>query len=170
MSGDVQPTPLHRAILDAWGSLLRSREGILRRHYADSTKALGVDLPLDETLEEVRERYYKTQLGQWPPDLFVDEAESKIVLGTKIIAAWVVFWSTLLPCSLLSWLCVDRIRGMQEGIMPWLIFIPITFGILFLPLAFVCLFIQSLLVGPFNALLGRVLGTTGRAPSPPPEE
>jgi hypothetical protein len=149
--------PLHTAIFKAWADLLQSREALLLRVYLRSLGDLGVDSPLPITLEEARHRFGAAQGNPDPPISARDSLESKLVLGTRMIAAWVVLWTTLAPAALVAWFCVNRILSMPDRNWLSLGFVPIAFVILFPVFSVIGLFLQSIFIRPFNAFLDRLM-------------
>jgi hypothetical protein len=133
------------------------------------TGDLGGDLVSPVTLQEVRRRFHTAKGTPEPPDSVSDSLESKIVLATRIIAAWIVFWTTIAPAAIVAWGVVNTVLRMPDRNWRNLGFVPITVVILFPVLSVIGLFVQSILVGPFNALMARLLVMREDNPIHPPE-
>jgi hypothetical protein len=157
--GTSQPIPLHRAFLNAWGDLLRSRESLLLRLYSASIRTLNPDALAPTTLSEARQRFSASQRVSVSSDSARFALESKMVLGARMIAAWLVLWTTILPTGILGSLLILRIRSMREPTWMDLAYFSIAFVILFPVLCVMGLLVQSIFIRPFNAILNRFLGS-----------
>jgi hypothetical protein len=145
--------PLHRAVLDAWVDLVRPRESILLRHYTAVISSLEPGTARPASLNEARRRLYKDQAAAEP----IEVQESKMVLAARLIAAWIVFWSTILPALIIVGLCAWQLARHPGSAFLMLGYAPLAALILFPFLCVLCMMLQGLLMRPFGALLGRVV-------------
>jgi hypothetical protein len=145
--------PLHRAVLDAWVDLVRPRESILLRHYTTMLSSLEPGAARPATLDEARRRLYKNQPAAEP----IEVQESKMVLAARLIAAWIVFWATILPALIIVGPCAWQLARHPGSAFLTLRYALLAALILCPFLCVLCMMLQGLLLRPFGALLGRVL-------------
>ncbi len=155
-----------KAILAAWADLFSSRERILLRTY---NPCVDSGVPAPTTLEEWRRRFYAGHRGPVLSDSAKHAMESKIVLLTRLPAAWIAIWSTMLPIGVIVWYCVNRILLEEPNWLAFVLFFPLASAI-FMPILSVAgLVIGSIFWRPFETAIIRLLGLT-RLPEPLPKE
>jgi hypothetical protein len=154
-------------MLDAWGILFRSRDKLLIRVYRDSIRATEPEADVPTTLGDARQQWDRLQEGLDTSDAARDDRESRIVLNSRIAAAWMVFWSTILPAGIASY-AIERISRAYVLNVSNLLYGAIVFFFLFWILCFISLFIQALFLRPFIAIVNRLVppvDETGRLTS-----
>jgi hypothetical protein len=154
---EVRAIPLHRAIINAWRDLFASRKSLLMRSYTLSIHTLDPEAPAPATVEEARQRIASLQQAPLASDSARDAMESKLVFGSRIVACWTVFWTTLLPAMVSGFFCVHQIRSIRQPTALNFVSIPIGSIIFFLFCAVLGVAIESALTRPFNAVLGKLL-------------
>jgi hypothetical protein len=165
--GGGRPIPVHKAIIRAWGDLLGSRESLLLRAYSEMIRARDPDDFDPATVAEARQRFNAMQQITISSDSATAAQESRIVLAMRLIAAWLVFWTTIVPAGIVGWLLLIRIRH-RIGFSDVQSFAQFLITLIFLLLIFgaIGLFIQAILCRPFAAVVNRLLASTnntGRA-------
>lgn len=160
--------PVHRAIIRAWGDLLASRESLLLRAYSEMLLTRDPDDFDPATIAEARQRYDATYPATVPTESARAVLEARAVLAARAIAAWLVFWTTIVPAGIVGWTTALRIhhRIGFKNIQHFLQFI-IAELFIFLILGFMGFFIQTILTRPFVAVVNRLLTSikyTGHEP------
>jgi hypothetical protein len=109
-TADKPTIPLRRVIFDAWSNLWRSRDVILRERYVEGARAAGIDLSHAASLDELRHQYF-TRLPDvtMPSDYDRDAFERRMVLGTRLVSAWMVWWTGCVPLACVLWVFYRRI-------------------------------------------------------------
>jgi hypothetical protein len=157
------PIPFHRAVLDAWGDLFRSREQLLMRHYSRLVSSQEPGAVLPGTIEEARRRIYAAPQFPQTLECSIEIQESKMVLAARIIAAWIVVWSTLFPLAIIGGLCYWQLRRHPGLTFLTSGYIPLAVLVLFPFLSVLGLGVQGLLLRPFSALLNYLVRCTDRS-------
>lgn len=142
-------TPFRTAIWKSWSILLGSRERVLLQNYADAIQAVRPDAVPPEDLTEARSTW--DAVDEHPPFSEFDRevAETRWVRSVRLIALWIVFWSTILPLVLITAFCVRH--AVQGPVWPRLL-IDCIIGIVAFPLLSVFgLIFQAFLIRPFVA-------------------
>jgi len=104
-TADKPSTTLRRVIFDAWSNLWRPRDVILRERYVEGARTAGIDLSQAATLDEVRQQYFAQISGPTAPsDYDRDGYERRMVLWTRMVAAWMVWWTGCVPLAGACWL------------------------------------------------------------------
>jgi hypothetical protein len=104
-TADKPPSSLRRVIFEAWSNLWRPHDVILRERYVEGARAAGIDLSQAASLDEVRQQYFERLPGVTAPsDYDRDGLERRMVLGTRIVSAWVFWWTGCVPLAGVCWL------------------------------------------------------------------
>jgi hypothetical protein len=104
-TADKPAASLRRVIFDAWSNLWRPREVILRERYVEGARAAGVDLSQAVSLDDVRQQYFaRMSATTAPSDYDRDGFEHRMVLWTRMVAAWMVWWTGCVPLACVGWL------------------------------------------------------------------
>ena len=153
-TADKPATPLRRVIFDAWSKLWRPRDVILRECYVEGAKTAGIDLSQAASLDAVRQEYF-TRLpgGVAPSDYDRDGIERRMVLGTRMVSAWIVWWTGCVPLAGVSWLFRRQIALLPGP--DWMAATVTLVGSFcaFWLFAILGLLVQALFIRPFMAFL-----------------
>lgn len=145
--------PFRDVILNAWGDLFRSREGLLLRIYGRTPEITPRGTAAPSTLAEVHARID----AQWPDAgisaIDRDLSETRMVRSHRILSAWLVFWSTLVPIAGIAAFIVWRLSRIQGPNGTDIAVVIVTSLILFPLLAILCLLLQA----PLMVTLVRLL-------------
>jgi hypothetical protein len=143
-----------RLFLLGWRDLARSREAILRQHYVNAAGSHGVSLDDSLSLDDARQGFLDSlQIRSQPSSSAIDSLESKIILGSRICAAWQVLWGTILPLSLTGWWSTHRVLSLPHNNLAALVSTLASSLLLFFVASFCGLFIQQVFARPFSAFM-----------------
>jgi hypothetical protein len=155
----AQPTggshPFRHVILGAWADLFRSRDGLLLKCYCRLPAITPPGTAPPATLEEARARCDSSP-ERPGSEMDRDLVEARMVRVTRILAAWLAFWSTIVPLVVVAGFIVWRLGRIQAQGQDWTdqAVIVIASVILFPLLSILCLLLQApLMVGLVNRLI-----------------
>lgn len=146
--------PFRSVILGAWADLFRPRNELLLRCYVrlPDVTAPGASPPAN--LDEARARAASLE-GHGLSEIDRDHAEAGMLRVTRVLAAWIAFWSTVVPLIVIAAFVVWRLGRLQRGNWVDYTVIAACSAILFPLLAILCLLLQAPLLRPLLALLTR---------------
>lgn len=168
----AQAASLCKAILEAWGYLFQSREVLLIRIYTSWTGDRGDDLIAPLTLDEVRRRLEAAKGPMHPSEAGREAFESRLVLWTRLSAAWTVFWTTVGPAAVVAVFFVSLFRTAPATVSVggrWTISL-VAAALLFPFACLAGLAIQNLFVRPITYALNRLLFPPDRGSNHGPDE
>jgi hypothetical protein len=144
--------PIRRVILGAWADLFRSRDSLLLKIYGRLPDIAPAGTSPPTTLEEARARA-DSLWGQAFTEMDRDLAEARMVRVTRILAAWLAFWSTVVPLIVIAAFVVWRLRRIQGGDWTDYAVVAVCSVILLPLLAILSLLLQAPLMRPLVAVL-----------------
>lgn len=144
--------PFRRVILGAWADLFRSRDSLLIRTYGRLPDITPAGKSPPATLEEARARADSLG-GRAFTEVDRDLAEARMVRVTRILAAWLAFWSTVVPLIVIAAFVVWRLRRIQGGDWTGYAIVAVCSVILLPLLAILSLLLQAPLMRPLVAVL-----------------
>jgi hypothetical protein len=163
------PKSFSGVILGAWVDLFRSRDSLLLKMYSQSPYITPAGTAPPATLAEAHARIDALSPGVKVSERDRDLGESRIARSLRILSAWLVFWSTLMPLTVIAAFLAWKLPRMQGGDWVNVTVMVICSVILFPLLAILSLVLQAGLMRPLLAVLNwnASLPSTGTENPPP---
>jgi len=159
----VTPTRLpkfvYAVVSDGWRQLTKSRNTIICEFYVGLAKSKGMTLDRTVSASEARERCCGSRampLGS--TDVGLDSLESKLVLASRISAAWMVLWTSFLPLAAVALWVAHRWTSVPDRNVILIVCTCTIAIVLFFVAAFFGLLIQAIFVRPFLAFVNWFVG------------